>query len=100
MARPTSLLTPAEVRQAVEKGEYVTGVVTLDLGDIIDNGLEWLCDELSRQLVGNELVTDITWQVVGFIVPSTIMLKVEGDASLAAQFIHEPDSLPPAGGIL
>jgi hypothetical protein len=91
VVRPrTGPLSPAAMRASVLRGEYVSGVVAIDLGDIIDHDLEWFLDELSRLLTGSELLMNHTYPVVGSDGES-LWLKVEGDASMVVEYLDEDE---------
>jgi hypothetical protein len=76
----TAPFSQASLRASVRRGEYVSGIVAVDLGDIIDRDLEGLLDELSMLLTGSELLMDITYTVVGHE-GQTLWLEVTGDAT-------------------
>ena len=79
--RPRSApLSRAALLASVRRGEYVSGVVAVHLGDIIDRDHEGLLDELSLLLTGSELLMDITYSVVGHE-GDTLWLEVAGDAT-------------------
>jgi hypothetical protein len=78
--RPCSrLLSRQETVAAVGKGEYVEGVVAIDLGDLIDLELEGFLDKLSQLLTGGELLMDIQYEVVGHEKDS-LWMKISGNA--------------------
>ena len=61
----TVLTEPLKADAADEDG-WVEGIVALDLARIIDLGHEGMLDELSTLLVGNDLLQDFSWDVVGW----------------------------------
>ena len=73
-------LSRQEMRATVRRGDYVSGVVAVDLGEIIDYDHEWLLNECSALLTGSELLMDISFKVVGHH-GDTLWLRVSGDAS-------------------
>lgn len=73
-------LSRKEMCVEVRHGNYVSGVVAVHLGDIIDHDHEWLLDECATLLTGSELLMDITFEVVGHH-GDTLWLRVSGDAS-------------------
>jgi hypothetical protein len=62
---------------------WVTGVVAVDVSEIVGKSLEHWLDMLSTYLVGNELLEDIDWHVVGRGENDIIHVQVSGDAGLA-----------------
>ncbi|SRR5579883_825230 len=85
----TQPLPLEEIRAFVAQKEYVSGVVPVPIGDIIDGDHEWLLDELSRLLTGSELLMDITFRVAGHD-GDTVFFSVTGDGSLIAP-AEEPE---------
>lgn len=61
---------------------WVKGVIAVDLSSLIDSDLESFLDLISVKLVGNELLMDARYRVVGHD-GNTLHLAVEGDASEA-----------------
>ncbi|SRR5579884_2815086 len=85
----TQPLSLEEIRACVAQKEYVSGVVPVLIGDIIDRDHEWLLDELSCLLTGSELLMDITFKVAGHN-GDTVLFSVTGDGSLIAP-VEEPE---------
>jgi hypothetical protein len=73
-------LSRAEMAAKVRHDEYVSGVVAIDIGDIIELDLEGVLDELSLRLTGTELLTDITHKIVGHD-GDTLWIEVTGGAA-------------------
>lgn len=74
-------LTHDEVRGALDDDGYVSGVVRVTLHDIIEsNGIDVFCDVLSNALIGDELLMDIGYTVVGND-GNTLLIEVVGDPS-------------------
>jgi hypothetical protein len=69
------------MRQAVEKDTYVSGIVAIDLGDVIDHDLESFLDDIALKLTGSELLIDIDYTIVGLRPDGALLLRVTGDAS-------------------
>jgi|SRR5581483_11248625 len=79
-----SLNTPLSLdamRQAEANDSYVSGIVALHLGEVIDHNLESFLDDIAVKLMGSELLMDINYRVVGFRPDGTLLLCVTGDAS-------------------
>lgn len=59
-------LTPKELDELKDKQGNVTQTLEFDLGDIIDNDIEWLNDEVSERITGSTIgLTDISFKAVG-----------------------------------
>jgi hypothetical protein len=78
-------LTIEEMRKMAEAGVpgglFVTGVVAVDLNDIIDNDLDGFMDHLSELLTGTEILMNIDYDVVGYEEHNVLHIKVSGDVS-------------------
>ncbi len=81
-----TLLTSPLGPEAMDKDGWVEGVVGVDVSEIIGKNTETFLDLLSRHLVGNDLLSDFDWNVVGHT-GDFLHIRVCGDASLA--FDHE-----------
>jgi hypothetical protein len=60
-------------------------IVKVDLSDIIGTSLEDFLDILSNAAVGNDLLMDISYKVVGHK-DDLLFIEVDGDASEAEKF--------------
>lgn len=60
-------------------------IVKIDLNDIIDCNLDQFLDLVSEEVIGGvyPCLMDISYEVVGFEAPHTIIIKVDG--------VYEPD---------
>ncbi len=58
------------------KNQYVSGVVAVPLSKIIDNDLEGLLDIFEGLLVGNHVLVDVEYCVVGTGLTDEIHFKV------------------------
>lgn len=69
-----------EIKKLSNNGKnYITGRVAVECNELFD-GLESFLDTLSRKLVGDDLLMDISYKVVGGE-GSTIAFEVTGDVS-------------------
>lgn len=69
-----------EIKKLTNNGrKYLVGRVAVDCNELYD-GQETFLDALSMHLVGNELLMDITYSVVGGS-GSTIVFEVSGDVT-------------------
>jgi len=81
-------MTIKEIKKKTNNGEkYLSGDVAIDLTDIYD-GHESFLNALSIKLVGNELLMDITYSVIGGN-GTTVFFEVTGDVSEVIQFTNE-----------
>ena len=104
---PTPITKPLTRRDMDEDG-WVTGIVSVGLNDAVDNDLEGFLDLLSEALVGDSLLMDVTYKVVGLGAgEDELLVEVRGDASLSFKsdclyvcdncgFTAEPEELPDA----
>ena len=88
----TASKSAKEVIASRNEDNYVEGYVQIHISDMIDNDLETFLDLLSLNLVGNELLMDINYDVVGLAdEPNTLVLKVRGDVSDVLEFDEEDE---------
>lgn len=74
-------LTLPEIKKKTKNGkEYITGVVSVDIGVMTANDYESFLDELAMNLTNSDLLMDISYEVVGGK-GSSVYLKVSGDVS-------------------
>ena len=78
---PAGTLTRQQMeRQLYEMGQC-SGVVAVDLNDIIDGDLESFLDLLSTLLTGSPMLSDIEYKVVGADA-GDVLIEVDGDPTL------------------
>lgn len=80
----TPTFSLAELRAQEEGGgsfPYVTGVVTMDLDDIVNFDLEWFLDEISEKLVGSIMLLDVSYRAIGVLEDGSLQVEVTGDVS-------------------
>lgn len=77
----TEPLSKDELKSIADDDNYVSGNVVVDLDDIVDDDLELFLDELSTSLVGDDLLQDITYALVGTTDDGRAIIEVSGDAS-------------------
>lgn len=85
----TSPLTIKEIQDMVDNNDgdtYITAIVPIDLGFIIDNDLEDFLDEISEKLVDNPLFMDISYKIVGSTQENEALIQVTGDVSAILDF--------------
>lgn len=76
----TKPLTINEIKAQKDENNYVRGYIIISLGDAINNDLEGFLDFLAVELVDNECLMDINYEVAG-CVSGGIILLVSGDVS-------------------
>lgn len=84
--------TTGQMKEALRGASegYITGIVPVDLSDIVEGDLESFLDLLSEKVTGTELLMDINYDVVGFE-ENTLFIKVTGDVSNIVE-IEDGDS--------
>lgn len=88
----TASKSAKEVIASRDENNYVEGYVRMHISDMIDNDLETFLDLLSLKLVGNELLMDINYNVVGLAdEQDTLILKVRGDVSMVMELDEEDE---------
>jgi hypothetical protein len=76
-------MTVAEADAAAGEGCYITGVVAVDLDELVDNDLEGLLDILGERLVEHGLLlSDISYRVAGVQDAETLLVEVKGDIGM------------------
>lgn len=83
LEKPLTLDEIAEMRKKNRDG-YISGVVHVDLNDVIEKDLEGFLDTLSSKLTGTELLSDIKYTVVG-VEDGDLAIKVEGDPEMVLE---------------
>jgi hypothetical protein len=75
-------MTVAEARAIADEDNFITGVVTIEVDDLVEGDLESALDRLGEALVvGGDLMTEISQTVVG--------IEVSGDASLVFEAVDD-----------
>lgn len=67
----------------------VSGIVRVDLHEIIDTDLEGFIDLCSERLVGSTLLMDVNYRIVG-VEGETLLIDVSGDPSMVVDDEPEP----------
>lgn len=76
------LTEKAMSKQAIASDGELKGVLAISIGDVIaSGGVEGWNDLLSTRLTGTELLTDISWRVVGSK-GNTLHVEARGDVSM------------------
>ena len=77
----TTAKSPEEIIAARDGDNFVEGYVRVHISTLIDNDFEGFLDIISEELVGNDLLMDINYDVVALAEDNTLVLKVSGDVS-------------------
>ena len=77
----TEPMTIEEIKTQVDDSGFITGVIKLDLSNLIDNVLEAILDDIAERLVGSPLLMEVSYRIVGHEGDTTLLLEVSGDAS-------------------
>lgn len=78
-------LTARQIRLNLDKEGYITGVVEIDLPEVIRRDFDEFLDLISEKLVGSSLLEDISYRIVGHTAEA-IHLEVTGDPRDAIEF--------------
>lgn len=75
---------------AMDAAGWVKGVVSVDTSELLNYNLERFLDRLSELLVGNDLLCDFGWKVLGLDPDNEdhLYIEVSGEANLA--FANDP----------
>lgn len=92
-------ITAARLRSLYEamgnEVKPVTGVVRVDLGEVIDLNLEGFLDLLSERLTGTPLLGDIQYQVVGLgRSEDELLIRVSGDVTQIVDDMGDEPACP------
>jgi hypothetical protein len=80
--------TEDQLYEALSSGKHIQGNVEISPDELINNNEEGVLDLLSTRLIGSELLSDISYEVIRWN-PDTqcLIVKVAGDASEAYQLV-------------
>lgn len=73
--------TIEEILTLRSSNNYLTGVIQVDLGDIIDCNLEEFLDLISNKLINSTLLMDINYRVIDVKADNSLLIEVSGDVS-------------------
>ena len=74
--------TPKEIRSSMKADGLISGVVKVELRDIINTDFEGFLDILSENLIGNPCLMGIDYKIVGYEDDSLLHIKVTGMVEL------------------
>lgn len=74
-------LSRDEIKKQIEENEdrIVTGIVSVNLGSVIDDDVESFLDRLSRMLIGSETLMNIEYDVVDVLQNDYLLIRVSGE---------------------
>ena len=75
----TKPLTIEEMKNRINEDNYINGIVSVELSDLIDNDFENFLDIISEKLTNSPCLMDVSYEVVGSGNGDTIYIKVMGD---------------------
>lgn len=87
----TAPLAPAEIAARLDSDGMVSGLVAVDVSDLIDGDLEYVLDLLSERLVGSSLGMEIDYQPVHVQDSGALVMRVTLDPSMILDE-HEQES--------
>lgn len=85
---------PEEVISAnTDENGYIEGIIKLNLSDIIHSDFEQFLDTISEALVGNDLLMDTSYEIIGLCPEekNTFYILIRGDATSVLEFFQPYD---------
>ena len=81
------------IRKYADDDNYIRGIVEVHISDLIDHDLEDFLDIISTRLVGDELLSDINYDVVGLHPDDNniMYMLVSGDVSLILEDLEDEE---------
>ena len=74
--------TPKKIRSSMKADGLISGVVKVELRDIINNDFEGFLDILSENFIGNPCLMGIDYKIGGYEDDSLLHIKVTGMVEL------------------
>lgn len=74
-------LSAAELQKRADESGFVSGIVSVSLGEIIEANHEGFLDLLSQRLTGTEILADISYSVEGLAAHDSLLIAVTGDVN-------------------
>lgn len=71
-----------EIKACMDENGMITGIVRMELSDLIDNDFEGFLDILSEKLIDGLSLMGIAYKIVGFEGDNVLHLKVTGQVEL------------------
>jgi hypothetical protein len=77
-------LTPEQILERQDDQGFVSGLILIDTGDMIDGDLESVLDLLSERLVGSPLGMEIEYEATG-VLDGSIVMRVTLDPAMVLE---------------
>lgn len=77
----TGILSEQTMRKMMKEDNRISGIAYIDINDMINGNIEDFNDLLSEQLTGTDLLTDISYEIIGIADNQTALIYVTGDAA-------------------
>ena len=71
-----------EIRALIDENCTISGIVRVELSDLIDNDFEGFLDVLSEKLIDDLSLMETDYKIVGFEGDTILHLKVTGQVKL------------------
>lgn len=84
---------PNGSKVCLDSDGFVSGIVTVNLNDILDGDLECFLDLISEKLAGSLNLGEINYETIGFSDDNEVALFVEGEVSMILDEIYDDDHL-------
>lgn len=82
-------LIRTEIIRGSNRDGYISGVIAVELSDLIDGNHENLMDLFSEKLIGSVCLSDITFRIVGCSSCNEVLIEVTGHADEIEEEIGE-----------
>ena len=74
--------TRTQIKAIQNTAGSISGIITVDLSDIIDNDFEGLMDIFEQKLVSEGILSDISYKVVGTGISDEVHIYVDAEVEL------------------
>ena len=78
-------LTKEEISKQYDATGRVSGVVAVNLDNLVERGFESVLDLLSDLLVGSDDLMDTSYELVGTLGDGVLLVKVGGDPTMVLE---------------
>lgn len=78
---PTGILPKNDMLRMMKQNNCIQGIVRVDINELTTYDFEMFLDILSIRLTGTDLLSDISYQVIGCEINNTLLVHVTGDAT-------------------
>lgn len=77
----TKPFTVHELHAAVDEHDCITTVIKVDWGTLVSNDFEQNLDMFSEAVIGDTLLTDVSYELVGVHEDGSALVRVTGEVS-------------------